>query len=75
MWRYLFGPNVTLTSLAIPLYGRWSTSGSDRGNAHFFTGTSNTIEGNRRKENEQKNNMLRINSNAEGELCNTASVD
>ena len=27
------------------LYGLWSTSGSDRGNAHFFTATSNTIEG------------------------------
>ena len=35
LWRYPFVPYVTSTSLAIPLYGRWSTSGSDRGNAHF----------------------------------------
>ena len=40
-----FVPNVTSTSSTISLYGRWSTSGSDRGKAHFFTATSNTIEG------------------------------
>ena len=41
------------------LYGRWSTSGSDRGNAHFFTATWNTIEGTgEKKKKEQTNNML-----------------
>ena len=38
--RYI---NILLTISL--LYGRWSTSGSDRGNAHFFTATPNTIEG------------------------------
>ena len=41
------------------LYGRWSTSGSDRGNAHFFTATSNTIEGAGEKR-EQTNNTNKI---------------
>ena len=51
------------------LYGRWSTSGSDRGNAHFFTATSNTIEGTGEKRtNEQTPG---VNSSAERELCNT----
>ena len=38
----------------ISLLGRWSTSGSDRGIAHFFTATRNTIEGVGEKE--QTNN-------------------
>ena len=60
LWRHPFAPNVTSTSLAIPLYGRWSTSGSVRGNAHFFTATSNTIEGTGEKG--QTNKRLGVNS-------------
>ena len=41
----------------ISLFGRWSTRGSDRGIAHFFTTTRNTIEGAGEKR-EQTNNML-----------------
>ena len=72
MWRYLFGPHTLHQLLwTIPLlYGRWLTSGSDRGNAHFFTATSNTIEGTGGKK-EQTNKILGVNSSAEGELCNT----
>ena len=44
MWRYPLGPPVRQPLRTISLYGRWSTSGSDRGNAHFFTATSNTIK-------------------------------
>ena len=51
------------------LAGRWSTSGSDRGNAHFLL-LQEYNRGNRRKKrtNEQ---TLGVNSRAEGELCNT----
>ena len=35
----------TSTPRSISLLGRWSTSGSDRGIAHFFTATRNTIKG------------------------------
>ena len=64
----------------ISLYGRWSTSGSDRGIAHFLTATRNTIEGvgEKKRTNEQ---YAWVNSSAEGELCNivhmqtNASVD
>ena len=54
------------------LYGRWSTSGSDRGNAHFFTATSNTIEGTGEKRTNEQ--TLGVNSSAEGELCNIVHV-
>ena len=65
-------PTVTSTSSNhSPSYGRWSTSGSDWGNAHFFTATSNTIEGTGKKKKELTNKMLGVNSSAEGELCNT----
>ena len=51
-------PTLHQPLLAIPLlYGLWSTSGSDRGNAHFFTATSNTIEGTGEKK-EQTNKRL-----------------
>ena len=66
LWRY-HQPLLT-----IPLYGQWSTSGSDRGNTHFFTATSITIEGTGEKE--PTNNMLGVNSSAEGELCNIVHV-
>ena len=47
-------PQLYQPLLTIPLlYGRWSTSGSDRGNAHFFTATSNTIEGTGEKKNKR----------------------
>ena len=56
-WWY--PPPVTHTYVTIPprphkyvnlfetisLYGRWSTSGSDRGIVHFFIATRNTIKG------------------------------
>ena len=46
MWRYPLGPHYINLLRTISLrYGRWSTSGTDRGNAHSFTATSNTIEG------------------------------
>ena len=51
-----FGPHVTSTSSTISLYGRWSTSGSDRGIAHFFTLQEYNRGSGRNKE--QTNNML-----------------
>ena len=39
------GPQLHQLLQTISLYGRWSTSGSDRGIAHFFTATRNTIDG------------------------------
>ena len=69
MWRYPLGPHYVNLLLTISLlYGRWSTSGSDRGNAHFFTATSNTIEGTGGKRTKR---TLGVNSSVEGELCNT----
>ena len=55
----------------ISLYGRWSTSGSDRGIAHFFLAIRNTIEGagEKKRTNEQ---YAWVNSSARRELCNTA---
>ena len=44
-------PPVTSTLQIISLYGRWSTSGSDRGIAQFFTATKKYHRGNRRKKN------------------------
>ena len=73
LWRYPFGPHVTSTLLTIPLlYGRWSTCGSDRGNAYFFTATSTTIEGTGEKRTNEQ--TLGVNSSAEGELCNIVHV-
>ena len=70
MWRSPSVPHVISSLLTIPLlYGRWSTSGSDRGNAHFFTATSNTIEGTGGKRTNDQ--TLGVNSSAEGELSNT----
>ena len=70
MWRFPSSPTLHQPLLTISLlYGRWSTSGSDRGNAHFFTATSNTIEGTGEKRTNEQ--TLGVNSIAEGELCNT----
>ena len=46
------------------LYGRWSISGPDRGIAHFFTTTRNTIEGAGEKKElmNKTNSMLGVNS-------------
>ena len=44
LWRYPLGPTLHQLLRTISLYGRWSTSGSDRDIAHFFTATRNTIE-------------------------------
>ena len=58
--------------LTISLYGRWSTSGPDSGNAHFFTATLiQSREWEEREQTNKTNNMLRVNSSAERELCNT----
>ena len=74
LWRYPLSPQLHQPLLTIPLlYGRWSTSGSDRDNAHFFTATSNTIEGTggKKEQTNKTNKILGVNSSAEGELCNT----
>ena len=50
-------PHATSTFLTILLlYGRWSTSGPDRGNAHFFTATR--IQSREWEEREQTNKRL-----------------
>ena len=54
MWRY--PPPLHQLLRTISLLGRWSTSGSDRGIAHFFTATRNTIEGVGEKEQTNKTN-------------------
>ena len=56
----------------ISLLGRWSTSGSDRGIAHFFIATRNAIKGVGEKNKEQTNNMLGLIQAQEEELCNIA---
>ena len=45
MWQYPLGPLTHQLLRAISLLGRWSTSDSDRGIAHFFIATRNTIKG------------------------------
>ena len=56
----------------ISLLSRWSTSGSERGIAHFFTATRNTIKGVGGKNKEQMNNMLWSTQSEREELCNIA---
>ena len=52
------------------LLGRWSTSGSDKGIAHFSQAIRNTINGvGGKRTNEQ---YAWVNSSARKELCNTA---
>ena len=70
LWRSPSSPTLHQPLRTISLLGRWSTSGSDRGNAHFFTATSNTIEGTGEKRTNEQ--TLGVNSSAERELCNTA---
>ena len=74
MWRYrLSAPLRYIILLIISLLGRWSTSGSDRGNAHFLP-LQEYNRGNRRKKKNKRtntNNMLGVNSRAEREICNT----
>ena len=55
----------------ISLYGWWSISGSDRGIAHFFIATRNTIKGVGEKE-KKTNNMLGLIQVQEEKLCNIA---
>ena len=64
-------PRIRQLLRTISLYSRWSTSGSDRGIAHFFTATRNTMEGagGKKRTNEQ---YAWVNSSARMELCNTA---
>ena len=63
-------PRIHQLLRTISLLGRWSTSGSDRGIAHFFIATRNTIKGVGEKE--QTNNMLGLVQAQEEELCNIA---
>ena len=63
-------PDNVIFFETISLYGRWSTNGSDRGIAHFFIATRNTIKG--LGEKEQTNNMLGLIQAQEEELCNIA---
>ena len=63
-------PEYVIFFETISLYGRWSTSGSDRGIAHFLMATRNTIKGaGGKRTNEQ---YAWVNSSAEGELRNIA---
>ena len=77
IWQYPLGHPIHQLLRTISLLGRWSTSGSDRGIAHFFIATKNTIKGVGEKE--QTNNMLGLIQAQEEELCNiafpNASVD
>ena len=71
MCQYSLGPPITSTSSNhFDLLGRWSTSGSDRGIAHFFIATRNTIKGVGEKE--QTNNMLGLIQAQEEKLRNIA---
>ena len=63
-------PQICQLLQAISLLGRWSSSGSDRGIAHFFIATRNTIKGVGEKE--QTNNMLGLTQGVREELCNIA---
>ena len=65
-------PEYVIFFKTISLYGRWSTSGSDRGIAHFFIATRNTIKGVGGKNKEQTNSMLGLIQAQEEKLCNIA---
>ena len=70
LWRYPLGPPTPQLLRTISLLGGWSSSGSDRGIAHFFIATRNTVKG--VGENEQTNNILELTQAQEEELCNIA---
>ena len=60
LWQYPLGSTphrICQLLQTISLLGRWSTSGFDRGIAHFLTATRNTIKGVGGKNKEQTNNM------------------
>ena len=63
-------PDISTSSNYFDLLGRWSPSSSDRGIAHFFIATRNTIKA--AGEKEQTNNMLGLTEGAREELCNIA---
>ena len=63
-------PRIRQLIQTISLLGRWSTSGSDRGIAHFFQATE--IQSRELEEREQTNNMLGLIQAHEGELCSIA---
>ena len=54
LWQYHLGPPTHHLLQTVSLYGRWSTSTSDRGMAHFFIATRNTIKGAGEKEQTNK---------------------
>ena len=54
----------------ISLYGRWSTTDSDKGYRTFLYRYKKYTRGSGRKKKEQTNNMLGVKSSAEGKLCN-----
>ena len=66
MWRYPLGPHITSTSSNhFNILGRWSSSGSDRGIAHFFMATRNTIKGvGGKRTNEQRTICLGLTQSA-----------
>ena len=57
-------PRIRQLLRTISLLGRWSTSGSDRGIAHFFIATRNTIKGVGGKRTNEQNAW--VNSSARG---------
>ena len=67
MWRYPLGLPTHQLLRTISLLGRWSTSGSDRGIAHIFIATRNTIK--EWEERDQTNKILGLTQGAREELC------
>ena len=55
-------PDTSTSSNHFDILGRWSSSGPDRGIAHFFTATRNTIEGVGEKEQTNKTNLCKTRS-------------
>ena len=55
LWRYPLGPPTHQLLQSISLLGRWSTSGSDRGIANFFTATRKYNRGSGRKRTNEQN--------------------
>ena len=66
VWWYPLGPLTHQLLRTISLLGRWSTSGSDRGIAHFFTATRNSNEwvGEKEQTNKMNNTSLGLTQSA-----------
>ena len=73
LWRYPLGPPLNQLLWTISLLGQWSTSSSNRGIAHFFIATRNTIKGAGEKEQTNKRTIrLGLTQSAREEICNIA---